>query len=261
MSIRGNRKAIIAIITASSLVAVAAIATVVFFTMRSQQRSDDVDTASRIAKAYVRDLDTYRDDVWTAVLVPGTDHPRATRAALRKARVDPPQLPDAPAWGEKHSASYAKAATTQNDLQADYDRLDRVLRSAIAGEKFLRATRVTLKVDAQDFVKSGTISDGAQKFRTIMIPGLQKALRTFDDVPVPSGGKQAAKAVRAHLASIIDQAEVVADKLQTGQGGTIDQNKTFTAATTAADAYEQKLRQEVGDGIETIAMRSTASAT
>lgn len=248
MSIRGNRKAIIAIITALSLVVVAVIATAVFFTMRTQQREDDVAEAARVATTFNKSVSTYRSDVSKALSGVGSTDASAMRLALVAAVAAAPDLGDAPTWGKDHSKSYQKAAKAQKTLTEPYAATAKVLDEVVVGQKFVKAARSALSVRTRDFVKSGTLPDGGP-LRKKLIPGFEKALKRFKAVEVPSGQAELAKKVRTALQAIIKDGKQVAKNLDSGRGGSINAQSEYAAANLALFSYESSLRTDLSDAV------------
>jgi hypothetical protein len=239
----------------------ALVGTIVLFTaigilvIRNQHRQDDVDTATKVAKAYTTELRGYRDAIWTAVLVPGAASPSATKAALVKARkVDPPRLGDAPAWGRSHSEAYVAAAATEKKVQQPYDRFERLLDASIPGELFVEAAQAAQDFDPADVIKSDVEISGAQ-FRSKMVPAIERATKKFNAVTVPAGAKKVAEAVRASLADTLKQARAVAADLDAGRDGSMEPGRPWDDADAAIYAYEDALENKVGKGLESIAVR------
>lgn len=248
MGIRGNRKAIIAIITASSVVAVAVIATVVFFTMRSQQRQDDVAEARRVAATFNKSVSTYRSDVSKALSGAGPTDAAAMRVALVAAVAAAPTLGDAPTWGKDHSTTYQEAVKAQKTLTEPYAEPAKVLDEAVVGQKFVKAARAALGVRTRDFVKSGTLPNG-DPIRKKLVPGFEKALKKFKAVEVPSGQAKLAKDVRTALQAIIKQGKQVARNLDSGRGGSINAQTEYAAANLALFSYESSLRSDISKAV------------
>ncbi len=249
-----RRRNVVIAALAGTMVLVTAIGATAFVVIRNQQRQDDVASATTVAETYTDKLKTYREAVWTAAVEPGAHHPRATRAALVKAReVDPPRLGDAPAWGRTHSKAYVAAVATEKGVQEPYERLDRLLEDSLASETFIKAAYAAQEFDPGDVVKSGVEIGGAQ-FRSRMVPAIERVLKKFNSVEVPAGGKKAAEAVRAALADAIKQARAVAANLDAGRDGSMEPGDPSSDADFAIADFEGTLVKKVGEGLETIAV-------
>lgn len=248
MNSRGNRKAVIAVITAASVLVVAVIVTAVFFTVRSQHRQDDVDEASRVATKFNKDASAYRAGVSKALSDASPTDAKAMGVALDEAVAKAPELGGAPTWGKTHSTTYLKAVKAEKSLKDPYEETANVLDEAVVGQAFVKAAREALKVRSNDFVKNGILPNGGP-IRDKLIPGFKKTLATFTAVEVPKGQDTLAKDIRTALQTIIDSAEKVADNLDSGRGGSIDGQKEYSVANLALFSYETSLRAQITEAV------------
>lgn len=253
MEPRKKRQVIVASIVAASLLVVAIIGTTAFFVIRTQQRSDDVDEAARVATTYNKAVSDYRSSVESALTGSPASDARKIRTAFKAAVVKTPKLGDAPEWGRTHSTSYIKAEKSEKSLTAPYKEVTVVLDEAVVGQPFIKAAESALDFRINDFIgKSKYFYNGAP-FRDKLVPGMEKILKKFDKVKVPKGREPVAGKVRDALKGIIKDAKQAAADLDAGRNTSVNATAEYLAASTAVSSYESSLRTRLESAIQDVA--------
>lgn len=261
MESRKKRQLIIASLVAASLLVVAAIGTTAFFVNRNQQRADDVAEASRVAARFHQEVSAYRAAVQSTLTSRATYDAENVKirfdAALDKAT---PELGDAPAWGKTHSATYRAAVKAEKTLKDPYEDVSTVLEEAVAGQPFIAAAKVALKIKIDDYVGTSTRFSSGAPFRDKLIPGFEKALATFEQVKVPAGQEQIASDVVAALEAVIRDARKAAAQLDSGRGAGISAITEYYTANSAVTEYQQSLESRLEAAIKQAAAEVSGGA-
>lgn len=249
MDERGIRRAVIASIVAVTLVVVTGIGTTAFFVIRKQHRADDVAAAARVAAAYNKKVSAYRSSVQSALTSTDPEDAKKLWRAFEAAVGRTPKLGDAPNWGKTHSESYSKARKTAKTLTDAYDEVSSVLEEAQLGQPMIKAAKIALRVQIEDFLPNGALSN-ATSIRSKLIPGFTKALTAFnDDTENVPGAVTVANNVRAVLRGVLIQAERAADDLDAGRSASIDVRREYIVAASGVIDYEESLRSRLETAI------------
>jgi hypothetical protein len=261
MEARKKRQIIIASVVSASLLVVAIIGTAAFFLIRDRQRTDDVAEAARTAKAFNKDVSTYRASVESALTSTDSDNAAKIRTAFKAAVVKTPKLGDAPEWGRTHSKSYLKAEKAEKTLTKPYDDVSAVLDEAVVGQPFIKAAKSAMKTDIDDYIGKGKFFTSGAPFRDKLIPGFKKVLAKFEKVKVPKGREPVARKVRTALNGVIKDAKKAATELDAGRNTSINARAEYIAAGSAIYSYERSLEARLDSAIQKAASDVSGEAS
>ena len=231
-----------------TLTVVIAVVIGALFMVQNQRQSSQVDEAEAVAQDYLARVETFRSSVIAKVEAADASDPGAVSKAIDRATAEPPRLADAPAYGREHSASYAEALQTQATVLRPFKRLSGTLREADTALEFIVAARHVLELRATDYVGYGFITTSA-RVRSVLIPAFVRARDEFDRVRVPKGQEKLARQVHDAAQYVINQASVLADRIETRQAFSFSYREEFQAAADAVSDYATQVKGDVAEAI------------
>lgn len=250
MRTRGLVIALPVILTVLIAVAVGALVLV-----QNQRQSAQVAEADRVAQAYLAEIASFRSTVVDRVNESDEADPGALGRIVRRAIAKPPRLGSAPAYGREHSTAYAEAVQVRETVLRPYRRLAATLRRADGALEFIEAAREVLELRATDYVGAGLITSSAP-VRGSLIPAFVKARDEFARVPVPQGQEELAATVRGAAQYVIDQATVLADRIESRQSFSFTYQEQFQAAADALNDYSTVVKGDVSEAVAAVTAES-----
>ena len=216
---------------------------------QDHRQAEQVDEAEAVAQGYLVDVEKFRSSVIAKVEATDVKDPGALSKVIDRAIARPPRLGDAPTYGREHSTSYAEALQTEATVLRPFKRLSATLRKADSVLEFIGAARKVLELRATDYVGHGFITTSA-RVRSELIPAFVHARDEFDRAPVPKGQEDLARKVHDAAQYVIDQASVLADRIEGRQNFSFSYRDEFQEAADAVSDYATRVK---GDVIEAIA--------
>ena len=250
MRTRGLVIALPVILTVLIAVAVGALVLV-----QDQQQADQVAEADQVAQAYLRDVASFRSTIIDRVNESDEADPGALSRIVRRAIAKPPELGSASAYGREHSTAYAEAEQVRETVLRPYQRLTSTLRRADGALEFIKAARKVLELRATDYVGSTLITSSAP-VRSSLIPAFVKARDEFARVPVPKGQEELAAKVRDAAQYVINQATVLADRIESRQSFSFTYQEQFQAAAEALSDYGTVVKGDVSEAVAEVTAES-----
>lgn len=217
-------------------------------TVQNQRQSNQVDEAETVAQDYLAEVETFRSSVIAKVEAADASDPATVSKAIDQAIAKPPILADAPKYGREHSASYAEALQTEATVLRPFERLSATMREADVALEFIVAARHVLELRATDYVGYGFITT-SERVRSELIPAFVRARDEFDRVRVPKGQEKLAQQVHDAAQYVIDQATVLADRIETRQTFSFSYREEFEAAADAVSDYATQVKGDVAEAI------------
>jgi len=223
--------------------------------VQDQRQSNQVEEAESVAQSYLAEVDAFRSSIIAKVDKADASDPGALSKVLDRAMVDPPRLGDAPAYGREHSASYAEAAQTEATVLRPFKRLSATLRKADVALTFITAARKVLALRATDYVGYGFITTSS-RVRAELIPAFVSARDAFDRVPVPKGQEELAAKVHDAAQYVIDQASVLAARIDSRQNFSFSYQDEFQAVADAVSDYATQVKGDVAEAVAEVTAAS-----
>jgi len=223
--------------------------------VQDQRQSRQVDEAEAIAQGYLREVDAFRSSIIAKVDRADASDPGALSRVVDRAMAKPPRLRDAPAYGREHSASYADALQTEATVLRPFQRLSSTLRKADIALTFIRAARKVLGLRATDYVGYGFITTST-RVRSELIPAFVRARDEFDRVRVPKGEDELARKVHDAAQYVVDQASVLAARIDSRQNFSFSYSDEFQAAADAVDDYATQVKGDVAEAVAEVTATS-----
>ena len=215
---------------------------------RDQQQSNQVDKAEMVAQNYLAAVEKFRLGVVAKVEAADAADPGAMSQVIDRAIMDPPHLGEAPEYGREHSTSYAEALQTQATMLAPFKRLSATLRRADVALEFISAARKVLGLRATDYVGHGSVITSSS-VRTELIPAFVRARDEFDRTRVPKGQEKLARTVHSAVQHVVDQATLLADRIESRQSFSFSYSEEFQAAADAVGDYATQVKGDVTEAV------------
>lgn len=219
--------------------------------VQDQRQSAQVDEADQVAQTYLADVAAFRSTVVDRVNESDEDDPGALSRIVRRVIAKPPRLASTSSYGREHSTAYAEAVQVQETVLRPYRRLISTLRKADGALEFISAARKVLTLRASDYVGAGLITSSAP-VRGSLIPAFVKARDEFDQVPVPRGQDELADEVRGAAQYVIDQATVLADRIENRQSFSFTYQDQFQVAADALSDYGTVVKGDVAEAVAAV---------
>lgn len=220
-----------------------------------QRQSGEVDTAETVALDYLTQVGRFRASVIAKIEAADATDPGRLSTVIDRATAKPPRLADAPAYGREHSSSYAEALQTEATVVRPFKRLSATLREADIALNFIVAARRVLELRASDYVGYGFITTST-RVRSELIPAFARARDEFDRVRVPKGQADLAKQVHDAAQFVVDQASVLADRIESRQNFSFSYGEEFQEAIGAVDDYATQVKGDVAEAIAEVTAES-----
>jgi hypothetical protein len=252
------RRAVILLPVLGTVVLAAVIGVLVV--VHDQRQSDQVAAADTVAQDYLADVASLRISVVRRINAADQADLGKLQDVVERAVSQPPRLPTAPEYGMEHSKAYAEAVRVQSSFLEPYRRLIRTLDEADASHDFIVAARRVLGLRATDYLGSGLITSSAQ-VRSSLIPAFVKARDEFDRVTVPKGQAKLAATVRGAMQYVVDQAGVLADRIDAHQNFSFTYHEQFQNALDAVNDYATVVQGDVDEAISAITAGPQAFAS
>jgi hypothetical protein len=241
-----TRRAVVALPVILTVVIAVVIGALVI--VQDQRQSHEVAEAERVAQDYLSDAAKFRSSVVAKIEAADSGDPGAMSKVIDRAIAKPPRLDDAPTYGREHSSSYAEALQTRATFLRPFKRLSATLRRADTALKFISAARKVLGLRATDYVGYGLITSSA-RVRSELIPAFVRARDEFDKVPVPKGQEELARTVHEAAQYVIDQAAVLARRIESRQSFSFSYREEFQKAADAISDYGSQVKGDVAEAI------------
>lgn len=223
--------------------------------VQDQRQSGQVEEAETVALDYLAEVEKFRSSVIAKVEAADATDPAALSKAIDRAIAKPPRLADAPAYGREHSSSYAEALQTEATVLRPFKRLSATLREADIALDFIVAARKVLELRATDYVGYGFITTSG-RVRSELIPAFVRARDEFVRVPVPKGQEELARKVRDATQYVIDQASVLADRIERRQSFSFSYRDEFQEVAEAVSDYATKVKGDLAEAIAEVTAES-----
>ncbi|VXB25132.1 hypothetical protein [Aeromicrobium sp. 9AM] len=230
------------------LTVVIAIAIGALVVVQDQRQSAQVSEAETVAQDYLANVAKFRSSVIAKVEAADAGDPGALSKVVDRAIARPPHLGDAPAYGREHSTSYAEAAQTEATVLRPFRRLSATLREADDALAFIEAARKVLELRATDYVGYGFITTSA-RVRAELIPAFVRARDEFDRAPVPKGKAELAKKVHDAAQYVIDQATLLAERIENRQNFSFSYREEFQAVADAVSDYATQVKGDIAEAV------------
>ena len=240
------RRAVIALPVILTVVIAVVIGALVV--VQDHRQSDQVAEADEVAQDYLAGVEKFRSSVISKIDAADATDPGALSKVIDRAIATPPRLAGAPTYGREHSTSYAEALQTRATVLRPFKRLSATLRKADTALAFIVAARKVLELRATDYVGYGFITTSTP-VRSELIPAFVRARDEFDRVPVPKGQADLAKKVHAAVQYVIDQASVLAARIESRQNFSFSYQEEFRAAADAVSDYATQVKGDVAEAI------------
>jgi hypothetical protein len=241
-----TRRAVVALPVILTVVIAVVIGTLVI--VQDQRQSHQVAEAETVAQDYLSHVAKFRSSVVAKIEASDAADPGAMSKVIDRAIAEPPRLKDAPTYGREHSSSYAEALQTRATVLRPFKRLSATLGRADTALEFISAARKVLRLRATDYVGYGFITSSA-RVRSELIPAFVRAPDEFDRVPVPKGQEELARTVHEAAQYVIDQAAVLANRIESRQGFSFSYREEFQQAANAISDYGTHVKGDVAEAI------------
>lgn len=223
--------------------------------VQDHRQSQQVDEAEAVAQDYLAKVEKFRSSVISKVDAADATDPGALGKVIDRAIARPPRLAGAPAYGREHSTSYTEALQTEATVLRPYKRLSATLREADAALEFIVAARKVLELKATDYVGYGFITTSS-RVRAELIPAFVRARDEFDRVPVPKGHEELARKVHDAAQYVVDQASVLAERIETRQNFSFSYRDEFQEVADALSDYATQVKGDVAEAIADVTATS-----
>lgn len=220
--------------------------------VQNQEQTDRVAAADRAADRFLSEVGAFHVSVVDAINESHTGDPGDMVDVLDTAMAKPPVLGEAPADGIERSATYADALGVQKDFLKPYQDLRRELRRADVALDFIKACRDALALQTSDYVGYGVLTS-SEPVRERMIPAFVREREEFKKVRVPRGEAKIAGAVLAALQYVIDEATVLADKIDADGTYFLSYAERFSSVAVEVDDYATRVKGDVVEAINALA--------
>jgi hypothetical protein len=216
--------------------------------VQDQRQSQQVDEAETVAQTYLRAVESFRSSIIAKVDRADASDPGALSTVIDRAMAEPPRLGNASAYGREHSTSYAEALQTRATVLRPFQRLSATLRKADTALGFIRAARKVLGLRATDYVGYGFITTST-RVPSELIPAFGRARDEFDRVQVPKGQEELARKVHDAAQYVVDQASVLATRIDSRRNFSFSYSEEFDAVAEAIDDYATQVKGDVAEAV------------
>jgi hypothetical protein len=248
-----TRRAVVALPVILTVVIAVVIGALVV--VQDHRQSDQVAEAEVVAQDYLASVETFRSSVIAKIEAADAKDPGAMSKVIDRAIARPPHLADAPAYGREHSTAYAEALQTEATALRPFKRLSATLRKADTALEFIIAARNVLELRATDYVGYGFITTST-RVRSELIPAFVRARDEFDRVPVPKGHEKLARKVHTAAQYVIDQASLLASRIESRQNFSFSYREEFQEAADAVSDYATQVKGDVAEAIADVTAES-----
>lgn len=217
--------------------------------LQNQRRADQVAKAEAVGQDYFSNVASFRLRTTRKIHAVASADAAKLERVVKAAVATPPRLPAVSGYGRTHSRTYRRAEQAASSLLTPYRHLRATLARAETSEIFIAAARKVVALRATDYVGFGPISSSA-RVRGSLIPEFSKARDAFVAVKVPAGQERLAATVHRAAQYVIDQASVLAARIDARQSFEFSYDKEFQAATEALDDYATKVQGDVEEAIQ-----------
>ena len=216
--------------------------------VQNQEQSKQVAEAEAIGRDYLSAAGKFRSGVAKSIKDADSTKLEKVERALEKATAEPPKLPPTSSYGRQNSSTYREAIDVQSTLLGPYEKLGRQLKEAQVAETFIAAARTVLETRATDFVGANVITDSVL-VRSRLIPAFIAARDTFDAVPVPNGQDELAATIRDAAQYVINQATMLADRIDANTSFSFSYAEEFQAAADDLNDYATTVEGDVTEAV------------
>ena len=150
---------------------------------------------------------------------------------------------------------YKRQLQTEATVLRPFQRLSATLRKADTALTFIQAARKVLGLRATDYVGYGFITTST-RVRSELIPAFVRARDEFDRARVPKGQEELAAKVHDAAQYVIDQATLLAERIENRQNFSFSYREEFQAVADAVSDYATRIK---GDFAEAVAEVTAAS--
>lgn len=243
------RKAVMVLPVLITLLVGAAVGGLVI--VQNQEQSEQVAEAEAIGQDYLTAADAFRADVAKAIKAADSTKLSEIQRALRTHTAKPPKLAKTSDYGRQNSSTYREAIDVASTLMGPYERLSRQLKEAKVAETFIAEARTLLELRATDYVGNGVItSSGA--VRSQLIPAFVNARDSFNAVRVPRGQERLAATIRDAAQYVIDQATLLANRIDDRQSFSFSYAERFQEAADALNDYATTIEGDVTEAVNVV---------
>ncbi|AXT85469.1 hypothetical protein C6I20_09900 [Aeromicrobium sp. A1-2] len=218
--------------------------------VQNQRQTEQVARADLIAQDYLAAVASFRAAVVKQVSAAKETDPGALRKIVERGIAEPPKLADAPKYGREHSTVYAEAEQTQATVLEPFTSLSKTLKRADTGVDFIASARTVLALRATDYISTDVSS--SELVRSSLIPAFTRARDEFAQVKVPSGQQELADKVSGAVQYVIDQAAVLAQRIDSRQSFSFSYQDQFQAAADAVSDYATQLKGDVAEALNAV---------
>ena len=247
------RKAVVALPVILTIVIAVVIGALVV--VQDQRQSDQVAEAETVAQDYLAAVEKFRSSVRASVEAADGEDPGDLSMLVDRAIAKPPRLAGAPPYGREHSTAYAEALQTRSTMLRPFKRLSATLRRADVSLEFINAARKVLELRASDYVGNGFITTSA-RVRSELIPAFVRARDEFDRATVPKGQEKLARTVHDAAQYVIDQATVLADRIESRQNFSFSYQEKFQKAADAVSDFGTQVKGDVAEAMAEVSAES-----
>jgi hypothetical protein len=219
--------------------------------VQHQRQADQVSEADMVAQDYLADVGTFRASFVRTVNAAQDADAGKLKRVVDRALARTPKLAEATTYGMEHSNAYAEARRVESTYLEPYRALSETLGRADVALEFIVAARKVLDLRATDYVGFGYISSSGP-VRSSLIPAFVKARDEFDEVPVPKGQQKLARTVHDAVQYVIDQATLLADRIDARQNYSFGYSEQFDKARDAVREYATVVDGDVTEAINAV---------
>jgi hypothetical protein len=223
----------------------------VLLVVQHQRQADQVAEADTVAQDYLGDVGSFRASFVRKVNAAKDADASELKAVVDRALAKPPKLPEASAYGMAHSNAYAEALRVESTYLKPYRALSETLERSDVALEFIVAARKVLDLRASDYVGFGYITSSGP-LRSSLIPAFVKARDEFDRVPVPKGQEKLAATVRDAVQYVIDQATLLADRIDARRNFSFTYTEQFQKASDAVTDYATVVEGDLDEAINAV---------
>lgn len=216
--------------------------------VQNQQQSKQVATAEAIGQDYLSAAMKFRSGVAESIKAADSTKLNEIKRVLEKATAKPPRLPSTSSYGRQNSSTYREAIDVESTLLGPYKHLRAEIKEAKVAETFIAAARKVLEMRATDFVGFSVITSSGP-VRSKLIPAFTTARDTFDAVPVPKGQKKLAATVHDAVQYVIDQATMLANKIDANSSFSFSYADQFQVAADDLNDYATTVEGDVTEAV------------
>lgn len=219
--------------------------------VQNQEQSEQVAEAEALGQDYLTAAAAFRSQISKAIKAADSGKLAEIQQALKKHSAKPPKLAPTSAYGRQNSSTYREALDVQSTLLGPYQRLSQQLEDATAAEVFIAEARALLELRATDYVGASVISNSGA-VRSRLIPAFVSARDSFAATPVPEGQQELADTILAASQYVIDQATLLADRIDARRSFSFSYADQFQTAADALNDYATTLEGDVTEAVNAV---------